>query len=512
MGGCLSCAHGTSRETSEAEGVRDGTRAGPETVARDEGSAVTANVGSNRHQKLSSQKKDLNSGVDMKNGNGSVVSESDTVSTVSKSTLVGEDRAHDARKTANQSVEISRGHLQQQQQQQQQQETHHHVPTHESSGSQPIPRKYKIVRKLGQGNYSKVYLAHMEDGREVAVKAITKAKLRRSELEKIHKETTILSQLQHPHIITYIEHFEDDQRIYIVTEYARGGELFEKIVEKEFYAENDVKDIMLKLLKTVKFCHERGIVHRDIKPENILLASKDDDSEIMLCDFGFAKKLDEEQVTELQTACGTPGYVAPEVISRQPYGAACDVWSLGVVAYILLCGYPPFRADNKKQLFQRIRNAEFKFDQEWWSQISQEAKDFVSSMLVANPTKRATLDDLLQHPFIQSREDRDITPSLEQLRKYNAKRKVSLLKNTWQAAVRFKTFGSMRGKGLSDDVNQLKEEHEVGGKDISSPSPVSATATHENGNEEVVEGSPTSAKEGSASAEKIEDQINLQIS
>jgi len=320
------------------------------------------------------------------------------------------------------------------------------------------PNKYRILKKLGQGAYSKVYLAEMSNGDKVAVKAITKARLKKKELASILKETEILAKLNHPNVITYIEHFEDAERLYIVTEFAEGGELFERVVQREYYEEADVRKIMRKLLKTVQFCHENGIVHRDIKPENILLASKTDDDEIRLADFGFAREFVEENFSNMQTACGTPGYVAPEVISQKPYDRACDVWSLGVVAYILLCGYPPFRGTDRRALFHKIRHANYEFDSPWWDPVSKDAKDFVSKMLVADPQKRSTIPDLLGHPFLASSMHVDLSSSLEPMREWNAKRKVTLLRNAVQAMIRFKAFGTSR-KSLSDESISEIDSH-----------------------------------------------------
>ncbi|GBG34622.1 Protein kinase, putative [Hondaea fermentalgiana] len=322
-------------------------------------------------------------------------------------------------------------------------------------------KRYRVVKKLGQGAYSKVYLAEMTDGGDkVAIKAVAKSRLKEKELASILRETEILASLRHPNVITYIEHFEDAEKLYIVTEFAEGGELFERVVEREFYAEADVRTIMIKLLKTVAFCHERGVVHRDIKPENILLASKEDDAEIRLADFGFAKQIEEDSFTNLQTACGTPGYVAPEVISRKPYDASCDVWSLGVVAYILLCGYPPFRGTDRRALFHKIRNADYEFDSPWWDPVSDDAKNFVARMLVADPGSRAKIPDLLKDPFLVSEEHVDISASLAPMREWNAKRKVALLRNTWQAMLRFKVFGGSARKSLS--AGSLKEVESSG--------------------------------------------------
>lgn len=268
----------------------------------------------------------------------------------------------------------------------------------------------------------------------------------------------MLASLSHPHVIKYIEHFEDDTSLYIVTEYLPGGELFERIVQRQYYSEQDVRAVMKTLLETIKYCHDRGVVHRDIKPENILLQNPEDDASVKLADFGFAKKVDESSFSMLQTACGTPGYVAPEILGSKeaPYDKRVDVWSLGIVAYILLCGYPPFREKTQKALFARIRKAQYEFDSPWWDPVSDAAKDFVRKMIVVNPDERATLEDLLQHEFLQSSLSiGDLTDNLNQLRDWNAKRKIDLLKNTWSAVTAFKSFGKQRSsrRDFASDAN-----------------------------------------------------------
>lgn len=137
----------------------------------------------------------------------------------------------------------------------------------------------------------------------------------------------------------------------------------------------------------MKYCHDFDIVHRDLKPENLLLTSKDDDASIKLADFGFAKKIDVDSYG-LTTACGTPGYVAPEILEGHAYGKAVDIWSVGVITYILLCGYPPFHDENHNALFKKIKRGKFQFDSPYWDHVSDDAKDLITKMLVTNPNDR----------------------------------------------------------------------------------------------------------------------------
>ncbi|PIK45486.1 Calcium/calmodulin-dependent protein kinase type 1D [Apostichopus japonicus] len=146
-----------------------------------------------------------------------------------------------------------------------------------------------------------------------------------------------------------------------------GGELFDRIVDKGSYTEKDASDLIRQVLEATAYVHDKGIVHRDLKPENLLFYCKDENSKIMISDFGLSKM---EGSGDMSTACGTPGYVAPEVLAQKPYGKAVDVWSLGVISYILLCGYPPFYDENDSKLFEQILNADYEFDSPFWDEIS----------------------------------------------------------------------------------------------------------------------------------------------
>lgn len=151
------------------------------------------------------------------------------------------------------------------------------------------------------------------------------------------------------------------------------------------------------VLEAVDYMHEQGVVHRDLKPENLLYYSPDEDSKIMISDFGLSKM---EDSGIMATACGTPGYVAPEVLAQKPYGKAVDVWSIGVISYILLCGYPPFYDENDANLFAQILKGEFEFDSPYWDEISESAKDFIQNLMCVTVESRYTCKQALAHPWI----------------------------------------------------------------------------------------------------------------
>ncbi|KHJ41868.1 kinase domain protein [Trichuris suis] len=199
-----------------------------------------------------------------------------------------------------------------------------------------------------------------------------------------------------------------------------GGELFDRIVAKGSYSEQDASSLIRQVLDGVNYLHENGIVHRDIKaaePENLLYQTPDPDSRIIITDFGLSKSVESEV---METACGTPGYVAPEVLAQKPYGREVDVWSIGVIAYILLCGYPPFYDENDVNLFAQIMRGEYEFDSPYWDDISDSAKDFISHLMCVDPEKRYTCKRALEHPWIHDGTalTKDIYPAIsEKLKK-----------------------------------------------------------------------------------------------
>ncbi|KAE8583138.1 hypothetical protein XENTR_v10020438 [Xenopus tropicalis] len=200
-------------------------------------------------------------------------------------------------------------------------------------------------------------------------------------------------------------------------ELVTGGELFDRIIERGYYTEKDASQLIRQVLDAVQYLHNMGIVHRDLKPENLLYATPFEDSKIMISDFGLSKI---EDGGMMATACGTPGYVAPELLEQKPYGKAVDVWAIGVISYILLCGYPPFYDENDSELFNQILKAEYEFDSPYWDDISESAKDFIRHLLEREPEKRLTCEQALQHPWIcgDTALERDIHGSVsEQIQK-----------------------------------------------------------------------------------------------
>ncbi|XP_033745274.1 calcium/calmodulin-dependent protein kinase type 1-like [Pecten maximus] len=260
-----------------------------------------------------------------------------------------------------------------------------------------VKKRYIFKEVLGTGAFSEVSLAQDTlESKLVAIKCINRRCLAGKE-ESLENEIEVLRRLRHPNIVQLLEVFEEKNNVYLVMELVTGGELFDRIVEKGSYTEKDASSLIKQVLEAVDFMHELGVVHRDLKPENLLYYSPKEDSKIMISDFGLSKT---EDSGIMATACGTPGYVAPEVLAQMPYGKEVDCWSIGVIAYILLCGYPPFYDENDTALFQQILKAEYEFDSPYWDDISQSAKDFISHLMCKDRKKRFTCKQALKFPWI----------------------------------------------------------------------------------------------------------------
>ncbi|KAG5267624.1 hypothetical protein AALO_G00223810 [Alosa alosa] len=259
-----------------------------------------------------------------------------------------------------------------------------------------IKKIFEFKEILGTGAFSEVVLAQdRATGHMYAVKCIPKKALKGKE-SSIENEIAVLRRIKHENIVALDDIYESSNHLYLIMQLVSGGELFDRIVEKGFYTEKDASTLIRQVLDAVNYLHKMGIVHRDLKPENLLYYNSQDGSKIMISDFGLSKMEGTGDV--MSTACGTPGYVAPEVLAQKPYSKAVDCWSIGVIAYILLCGYPPFYDENDSKLFEQILKADYEFDAPYWDDISDSAKDFISCLMEKDPAKRYTCDQALRHP------------------------------------------------------------------------------------------------------------------
>jgi len=254
---------------------------------------------------------------------------------------------------------------------------------------------------LGKGEFGVVKLGKdKKNNDEVAIKVIDKQHIKDAPI--LQNEIDILRRCNHPHIVQLKAVFETESFIYIVMELVRGGELYEEIIRRNSFSEKDASYIFRQIVEALDYLHDNGIIHRDLKLENLLLVNKNatgKDIIVKLADFGLSRIYQGQMV---KTACGTPFYVAPEVLLGTGYGPEVDMWSSGVMLYILLSGRLPFHAQEDHQLFNKILRAEFQFKSPQFDTISTEAKDIISNLIVLNPKKRLTAKQCLEHPFIKN--------------------------------------------------------------------------------------------------------------
>ena len=257
-------------------------------------------------------------------------------------------------------------------------------------------------------------------GIKTAVKIIKKNDAGEEDLNLLQREIDIMSKLHHKNIIQLNEVFEDNEAIYLILELVTGGELFDQIVSRGSYSERDAAAICKQILEAVHYMHQNGIAHRDLKPENLLVSGPDNE-QIKVTDFGLSKDFGE---ATLSTSCGTPDYVAPEVLRGAPYDNSVDIWSIGVITYILLCGFPPFYGNSDQEIFEKILKAEYDFPADSWDPVSDDAKDFIKGILILNAAKRPTAAEALQHPWMIGNAPSSALQTFrkDDLRQYNATR------------------------------------------------------------------------------------------
>lgn len=265
-----------------------------------------------------------------------------------------------------------------------------------------VEDKYELGQELGRGGFSIVREGRNKTtGEKVAVKFIEKKFVDQEELKLLQREIDIMARVQHTNVLRLFEIFDTDQKLSLVMELVNGGELFYKIVDKGSYSELEARDIVRQLVEGVDYLHNQGIAHRDLKPENLLCSETEHGVVIKIADFGLSKAFSGESA--LQTSCGTPDYAAPEVLRMDgAYDKSVDLWSIGVITYVLLCGFPPFYGKSQAQLFEKILNADYDFPEPEWTQISAEAKDFINHLLVLDVKQRYTTKQCLEHPWLKS--------------------------------------------------------------------------------------------------------------
>jgi doublecortin-like kinase 1/2 len=287
---------------------------------------------------------------------------------------------------------------------------------------QEVITKYDIGRPIGDGHFSVVYCCMNKDTQEFcALKLIDKLKCRGKD-DMIYNEVKILKRLNHPNIVKLIEEFDYSKQLYLILELVQDGDLFDAISNVTKFGEVDVATMIHNLSSALTYLHSQGIVHRDIKPENLLISVQEDGSQsVKLADFGLAVEVNDKP---LYNVCGTAFYVSPEMLNETGYSYKVDVWSTGVICFILLCGYPPFTSENENnqdELFDAILAGDFQFAPPYWSKISQEAKNLIKCMLTVDPERRYTAEQVFTHPWTMG-----TSSNFEGINPMNVSRKIAL--------------------------------------------------------------------------------------
>ncbi|XP_016101843.1 calcium/calmodulin-dependent protein kinase (CaM kinase) II gamma 1 isoform X7 [Sinocyclocheilus grahami] len=322
----------------------------------------------------------------------------------------------------------------------------------------------QLYEELGKGAFSVVRrCVKKSTGQEYAAKIINTKKLSARDHQKLEREARICRLLKHPNIVRLHDSISEEGFHYLVFDLVTGGELFEDIVAREYYSEADASQCINQILESVNHIHQHDIVHRDLKPENLLLASKMKGAAVKLADFGLAIEVQGDQQAWFGFA-GTPGYLSPEVLRKDPYGKPVDIWACGVILYILLVGYPPFWDEDQHKLYQQIKAGAYDFPSPEWDTVTPEAKNLINQMLTINPAKRITAEQALKHPWVCQRSTvasmMHRQETVECLRKFNARRKLKgAILTTMLVSRNFSACKSLLNKkadGVKPQTNNTK--------------------------------------------------------
>ncbi|XP_016392199.1 calcium/calmodulin-dependent protein kinase type II subunit gamma isoform X15 [Sinocyclocheilus rhinocerous] len=348
--------------------------------------------------------------------------------------------------------------------------------------------EYQLYEELGKGAFSVVRrCVKKSTGQEYAAKIINTKKLSARDHQKLEREARICRLLKHPNIVRLHDSISEEGFHYLVFDLVTGGELFEDIVAREYYSEADASHCINQILESVSHIHQHDIVHRDLKPENLLLASKMKGAAVKLADFGLAIEVQGDQQAWFGFA-GTPGYLSPEVLRKDPYGKPVDIWACGVILYILLVGYPPFWDEDQHKLYQQIKAGAYDFPSPEWDTVTAEAKNLINQMLTINPAKRIMADQALKHPWVCQRSTvasmMHRQETVECLRKFNARRKLKgAILTTMLVSRNFSACKSLLNKksdGVKPQTNNNKNSvvsSSTKDSSISSTAPMEPQAT-----------------------------------
>ncbi|KAK4553439.1 Calcium/calmodulin-dependent protein kinase type I [Recurvomyces mirabilis] len=336
------------------------------------------------------------------------------------------------------------------------------------------PCRYKTGKTLGAGSYSVVKeCVHIDTGRYYAAKVINK-RLMAGREHMVRNEIAVLKRVSmgHQNILTLVDYFETMNNLYLVTDLALGGELFDRICRKGSYFESDAADLVRATLSAVAYLHDHGIVHRDLKPENLLFRTPEDNADLLIADFGLSRIMDEEQFHVLTTTCGTPGYMAPEIFKKSGHGKPVDLWAIGVITYFLLCGYTPFDRDSNLEEMQAILAADYSFTPlEYWRNVSLTARQFIKRCLTIDPMARITAHEALSHEWIagpsSGRGEEDLLPTVK--KNFNARRTLHKAIDTVRAINQLRAGGMGMMDGALSKNPQKSHQHPQAAAGVAQP-------------------------------------------
>lgn len=319
--------------------------------------------------------------------------------------------------------------------------------------------RFPLLSQLKSGSFATVCRGtHRATGRKVAIKCVLRKDLPPSDDAAIYDEVAILASLNHPHIVPIIDFFDEKDCYFIVMELMSGGDLFDRIGQKKSYSEADARDLIVKMLKAVAYCHVRQIAHCDMKPKNLLLMSDDNDSYIKLADFGFSARVHEPK--SLTKQCGTPFFVAPEILLRKGYDQQSDMWSVGCIVFLLLSGQLPFMGRSQKELFRKIVAGKYEFGDKEWEGVSDDARDLVRGLLVLDPDQRLTAAQAVRHKWLKASRHSlsliNLQNTSQRLKTFNARMKLrsAVIAVDWVSSLKRLSWISSRNvANLSDDAS-----------------------------------------------------------
>ncbi|KAM6941871.1 calcium/calmodulin-dependent protein kinase type II delta 2 chain isoform 1-T1 [Lycodopsis pacificus] len=380
--------------------------------------------------------------------------------------------------------------------------------------------EYQLFEELGKGAFSVVRrCVKISSGQEFAAKIINTKKLSARDHQKLEREARICRLLKHTNIVRLHDSISEEGFHYLVFDLVTGGELFEDIVAREYYSEADASHCIQQIVESVHHCHVNGIVHRDLKPENLLLASKLKGAAVKLADFGLAIEVQGDQQAWFGFA-GTPGYLSPEVLRKDPYGKPVDMWACGVILYILLVGYPPFWDEDQHRLYQQIKAGAYDFPSPEWDTVTPDAKDLINKMLTINPSKRITATEALKHPWICQRSTvasmMHRQETVECLKKFNARRKLKGAILTTLLVTRNFSAKSLLNK-KADGVKVNNKANTVTSPKDTGPAPVlepQTTVIHNpiDGNKESIESANTTIEDEDVKARRLGSLVSSILS